>query len=226
MRFIPKGYMGSEAAIVRIAKTRDPSRWATNRISPDEQALWNGLGKTSNAEFVFDDLRVLVGNAGGADWLERGCDFLGALEELRKALYAGEITAHFVDENGKLNFILKDGWCGGQGADILLRGVVDLEAGWRQPVLLKTSDVDGLARSLPPAYVEREDAGAKDRALRRPTAEKRRIFGEWRESLNGRIPTEKEDIAAMKDRGVNRADVRELRKDYPRRPWGKPRASK
>jgi hypothetical protein len=96
--------MGSEAAIVRIAKTRDPSRWATNRISPDEQALWNGLGKTSNAEFVFDDLRVLVGNAGAADWLERGCDFLGALEELRKALYAGEITAHFVDENGKLNF--------------------------------------------------------------------------------------------------------------------------
>ena len=159
-RFYPKGFMGSEAAIVHIAKTRDPSRWTADRISPDEQAVWSGLGKTLNAEFVSDHLRVLGGNAGDTSMVERLCDFSDALDELRKALFAGETAAHFVDDNGKLDFILKDGWGGDHGKDILLRGVVDLVDGWRRVVLLKADDVNRLAMSLPPAWVEQEGTSA------------------------------------------------------------------
>ena len=219
MRFYPKGYMGSEAAAVRIAKTRNPSHWTG--ISPDEQAVWNGLGKISNAEFVGDDLRVLLGRTGATDWIERVCDFEDALIELRTALYAGEITAYYRDDHGKLNFILKDGWGHDQAADILRRGVVDLADEWGKTVLLKTDDVDRLASSLPPA--EQASPATKGRALKRSAAEKRHIFEQWRESLNGRIPTLPEDIAAMKDHGINRDDTRALRKDYPRLPPGKPR---
>jgi hypothetical protein len=226
MRFIPKGYMGSEAAIVHIAKTRDPSHWTADRISPDEQAVWDGLGKTLNAELLDSHLRVLVKKPDDT-MMDRLCDFSDALAELIKALFAGEITAEFVDENGKLNFILKNGWGGNQGADILLRGVVDLVGGRRRVVLLKTDEIDRLARSLPPADPEQKGTGAatKGRALKRPTTEKRQIFKLWWESLNGRIPTRAEAIAAMKDRGINRDDTRELLKAYPR-PRGKPRSSK
>ena len=233
-RFFPKGYMGSEAAIVHIAKTRDPSHWTADRISPDEQAVWTGLGITLNAEFIEDHLRVLVRDkAGDTSMMDRLRDFSDALAELRKALFASEITAYFIDENGKLDFILKDGWGGDQGADILLRGVVDLVDGWRRVVLLKTDDINRLAMSLPPAWVDPEGEGAsattKGRALKRPAAEKRRVFKEWRESqesLNFLIPTLAEDIAAMKAHGINRDDARELRKAYPRLPRGKPRAAK
>jgi hypothetical protein len=226
MRFIPKGYMGSEAAIVHIAKTRDPSHWTADRISPDEQAVWSGLGKTLNAELLDSHLRVLVKKPDDT-MMDRLCDFSDALAELIKALFAGEITAWFVDENGKLNFILKNGWGGDHGADILLRGVVDLVDGRRKPVLLKADEINSLAMSLPPADPEQEEAGAtKARALKRPTTEKRKMFKQWWESLNGRIPTRAEAIAAMKDRGINRDDTRELLKEYPHLPRGKPRSSK
>jgi hypothetical protein len=42
-RFYPRGVIGSEDAILRIAKIRDPFRWTADRILPDEQAVWNGL---------------------------------------------------------------------------------------------------------------------------------------------------------------------------------------
>jgi hypothetical protein len=233
-RFYPKGYIGSEAAILQIARTRDPSRWIPDKILSDEQAVWNSLGKTLNAELISSHLSVLDKTerqrANDTSMMDRLCDFSDALAELRKALFAGEIVAHFVDENGKLDFILKDGWGGDQGADILLRGAVDLVDGWRRLVLLKRDDIDRLAKSLPPAWVYEESEGAcgttKNRALKRPAVEKRRVFEEWRASLGGKIPTMAEDIAAMKAKGINRDDARELRKAYPSLPRGKPRSAK
>jgi hypothetical protein len=229
-RFYPKGFVGSEAAILQIAKTRDPSRWTADRILPDEQAVWDGLGKTLNAEFISSHLSVLKKGtgpeAGDTSMIDRLCDFSDALAELRKSLFAGEIVAYFVDEEGKQDFILRDGWGGEQGADILLRGVVDLVDGWRRLILLRTEDINRLAGSLPPAWVYEVNPANKERALKRPAAEKRLVFEDWRSSLNGRIPTLAEDIAAMKAKGVNRDDARELRKAYPRLPRGKPRDPK
>jgi hypothetical protein len=225
--------MGSEAAILHIAKTRDPSRWAADRILPDEQAVWNGLGKTLNAELIGSHLSVLEKSerqrVGDTSIMDRLCDFSDALAELRKALFAGEVVAYYLDERGKQDFILKEGWGGDLGADILLRGVVDLVDGWRRLILLKEEDIAKLASSLPPAWVyevEGSNPATKDRALKRPAVEKRRLFEEWRASLGGRIPTMADDIAAMKAKGMNRDDARELRKAYPRLPRGKPRSEK
>jgi hypothetical protein len=233
-RFYPKGFIGSESAILLIAKTRDPSRWTDDTISSIERAVWDGLGTTLNAEFIGDHLRVLSKHqrqlTGDTSMIHRLCDFSEAHIDLRKALFAGEIVAYFLEENGKLNFIMKDGWGGDDGADILLRGVADLVDCWRRVILFSSDDIKRLAPSLPPAWVEESGQAAKgghiNRAVKRPAVEKRRFFEEWRAALDGRVPTTAEDIAAMKEKGINREDARELRKAHPRLPRGKPRAPK
>jgi hypothetical protein len=48
-------------------------------------------------------------------------------------------------------------------------------------------------------------------------------FREWRKERGGDIPSEREDIAHMKQFGVGRDKVRELRKTAPKLPRGKPR---
>ena len=52
-------------------------------------------------------------------------------------------------------------------------------------------------------------------------------FRRWREKHpNGYIPTESEDIAHMKQFGVDRDTVRKLRKKYPKRPRGQKKSDK
>jgi hypothetical protein len=56
-------------------------------------------------------------------------------------------------------------------------------------------------------------------------AEARTKFGEWRAHRGDNIPTEKEDIAHMKQFNVPRDLVRKLRRTVPRLKRGKPRRS-
>jgi hypothetical protein len=226
-RFYPKGYIGSEQAILLMAKTRDPKRWQDEAMFAGERAIWDGLGGALNAEFLPAHLGVLVKDTRRIDdpsMVNRLRDYSDALVEVRRSLHAGDLVAHYCDEAGKFSFILKDGWGGDLAVDILLRGIVDLEDSWRRPILLKTEEVLRLARSLPPAW--NEDGARrppKAEGLKRPTAEKRKLFQKWRESLGGRIPTLSDDISAMKDLGINRDDARQLRKDHPSLPRGKPK---
>jgi hypothetical protein len=131
-RFYPKGYIGSEQAILQIAKTRDPSRWTHERILPDERLVWDALGTHLNAQFIEGHLRLLMKDVRPKEdtsRIDRLCDFSDALGELRKSLFSGETVAYFCDEQGKLDFIIKEGWGRDEGSDILLCGIVDVEGG-------------------------------------------------------------------------------------------------
>ena len=103
-RFFPKGYSWvRRRQFYKLPKHRDPSRWSIRvRILPDEQSSWEGLGKTINAEFISSHLSVLKKTsrrkAGDTSMIDRLSDFRDAACRIRKALFAGEIVAYFVDE--------------------------------------------------------------------------------------------------------------------------------
>lgn len=229
-RFYPRGYIGTEQGILRIAKVRDPGHWLPEKIYPDEGQIWGGLGLTHNAEFLSNHLSVLVPieqRKNDTSMIDRLYDFEDALVELRKALHSGDVVAEFLDESGKPDFILKDGWGGDAGDEILRRGIAYLADGWSRLVLLRIDTLDELAKSLPPTCSD-QNSGSSQNEIR-PTqtgklaaSEKRRIFSEWRDSIAPRIPTIQEDIRQMKALGINRDDTRELRKEHPSLPRGKP----
>jgi hypothetical protein len=225
-RFYPKGYLGSEQSILLIAKTRDQKRWQTQTLLDGEREIWEGLGSVYNAEFITDHLKVLVKDprrSHDASMINRLCDYSDALVELRKSLRAGDITAYFCDDAGKMRFIIKDGWGGDEAPDILLRGIVDLVDGWRRTLLFKRDDVIRLASSLPSAWQAKDPSPQATRSVQRKLVEKRKLFQDWRESLDGRIPTLSEDIATMKVLGISRDDARQLRKQHLSLPRGKPK---
>jgi hypothetical protein len=225
-RWYPPGFMGSEDAILRIAKIRDPSRWKSDAMAPAEDHVWHELGKDLNATYIRNHLGTIY--KGDVLTIDRLYDYSEALAELRGALFDGDLVAFFLDENGKQDFILKDGWGGSEGGEILLRGVVDLVDGWRRLIMLKSDDIDNFAKSLPSASTgSAEDrAATKARALKQPVGEVFKKMDEWRSSKGDYIPTKLEDEAAMRAAGINRDDARELRKNYPRRPRGRPKADK
>jgi hypothetical protein len=90
-----------------------------------------------------------------------------------------------------------------------------LEAGSQQRVA---------ENSASPSYADSPQFEVRTTRTEKLTAsEKRRIFGEWRDSIAPRIPTIQEDVEQMKTLGINRDDTRELRKEHPSLPRGKPR---
>ncbi|MET4364311.1 hypothetical protein ABIB06_004910 [Bradyrhizobium sp. LB8.2] len=227
-RFYPKGFIGSEEAILKIAKTRDPERWGDDAMSSDERQVWNALGKSLNATFIYNHLPYHVKEADRAEGtIDRYCDFMEALSELRKSLFAGETVAYFCEDSGKMKHVLKEGWGGDEGDDILLKGTVTLEGGlWDRVILLKASDIEFLARSLPPAW----SSGGKVELAERITGagandKKRQIYKAYRDALDDVIPTIVDDVAAMKSHGISRQDTRWLRKQFPSRPRGRPKMS-
>jgi hypothetical protein len=230
-RFYPKGFIGSEQAILRVAKKRDPNHWIPGRIHRDELPIWEGLGTRYNALLLQNHLSVLVPieqRKTDTSMIDRLCDFGDALVEIRKALHAGDLVAEFLDESGKFDSIARDGWGGDAGDETLLSGIVDLADGRSRVLLLKLTTLDRLAESLPPAWPDQVAETSQRPPPKMPTvklaaSERRRLFKEWRESCPNRIPTLSEDVAQMKLLGINREDTRELRKDFPSLPRGKPR---
>jgi hypothetical protein len=230
-RFYPKGYIGSEQGILRVAKKRDPNHWIPERIHPDELPVWEGLGTRYNALLLQNHLSVLVPIEQRKDdtsMIDRLCDFGDALVEIRKALHAGDLVAEFLDESGKFDSISKDGWGGGAGEETLLRGIVDIADRGSRLMLFRIMTLDQFAASLPPAWPEpvlETNLRPAPRMLAKklPVSEKRRLFREWRDSSAERIPPLSEDVAQMKLAGISREDTRQLRKDFPRLPRGKRR---
>jgi hypothetical protein len=188
--------------------------------------VWDNLGVTLNAEYTADHLRVLT-KKGDAQTEElkfhRLADFSSALEELHKSLHDGTVVAYSLDNRGKMRPILKESWGTPEGADILLCGVVDLEDGGRRAILFSPQAIEKFARALPPAW-EDEKKLDRSRATKRSVGEKREIYKRFRESLGDTIPTISDDVKAMKAWGINREDTRNLRKDHPSRPRGRPKA--
>ena len=134
-----------------IAKTRDQQRWRSENMGPDEQAVWNDLGIRLNAQAIYDHLGYHVKEKDRDELTQhRFCDFSAARDELRKSLFAGETVAYFQHEDGKLDHVLKDGWGGDEAEDILLKGLVCLEGGLFQRVILlrKKTSKSSLDRCL------------------------------------------------------------------------------
>lgn len=230
--------MGSEQAAVLLAATRHPSRWQTKLMMPGERKIWDGLGNRFNAEAIQYLLFTLREQSEGDArnhlllmW-ERFVDFDYAMQDLRIALHAGELTAEICDADGRMIPILQEGWGGPHGLDILLRGLVDLED--TPPgavVLVRRADIAQFAtdqheRDLQ-AYALAKAEGKRNspssQAPRQPLISAERIFAEWREQQRalGRVPTYEEDVAYMKEFGIGRDRVRKLRKSFPRLPRGK-----
>ena len=57
---VPRGYVDSEAALLRIAKTRHPDRWRIESMNEKEAEIYSGLGSLYDAEILGDLLRSSV----------------------------------------------------------------------------------------------------------------------------------------------------------------------
>jgi hypothetical protein len=223
IRYIPRGYVDSEAALLRIAKTRHPARWRVESMNEKEAEIYSGLGSLYNAEILGDLLRFSVPASNEAEIraiAERLFDFEDAAYDLRIALHAGEVVAEFVDENGRFGSVKSQGWGGDTALSILLRGVVWLHdvAGQNvsRLVLFKIDHIDRFAKS-------RKKAGPRARFSK---AAAERGFKEWRQSRGDEIPSVLEDCRYMKSTfDVGRDFVRELRKTSTNATRGRPKKS-
>lgn len=233
-RFYPKGYIGSEQGILRVARLRDPKHWLPELISPEELLIWQGLGKSYNALFLSNHLSVSVPVERREDtsMIDRLCDYGDAMIEIQRALHAGDIVAEFLDDAGKFGFVLKEGWGGAAADELLLCGLVPLGDVRDRVILFNTAELDKFATSLPPAVPPSQDGGDEDCSIARPASaklsasEKRRFFEEWRSSVTDHIPTIEEDTAKMKTHGISREDTRGLRREFPAGKAGRPKLNR
>jgi hypothetical protein len=115
VRYIPRGYIDSESALLRIAKARHPDRWRPELLHEKEAEIYSGLGTRHNAQVLGGLLREqipladLKANEAIADRL---FDFEDAVYDLRIALHAGDLIAEYCDERGEFGWIRSDGWGG------------------------------------------------------------------------------------------------------------------
>ena len=149
-RYVPRGHIGSEQALVLVAKANNPERWRDDLLAPKEKEIYEQLGWNLNADLLGEHLRAMLSEAErqGSAFVERLCDFEDAARSLRESLYAGEISARYLDENGKLHDIPAERWGADDGLDSLKHGVVWLDEGdASRLVLLAVKDLEALCRS-------------------------------------------------------------------------------
>jgi hypothetical protein len=124
-RYYPRGYIGTEAAIIRIAEATHPERWDRRKFLLGEPEIWDGLGVVYNAQFIEDLLRVRLlpdQQRATTDWVERLVDFREARDDLRRALNAGDLVAKYVDENGVESSVARLCWGSDQAEEALETG--------------------------------------------------------------------------------------------------------
>jgi hypothetical protein len=222
IRYIPRGYIDSEAALLRIAKTRHPDRWRSELMHEKETEIYSGLGTRYNAEVLGGLLREQIPRAdreANKAIAERLFDFEDAAYDLRIALHAGDLIAEFVDERGEFGWVKSEGWGGDEGLWILLRGVVWLDDSFCRLTLFKIDSVDKFASEL--------HVSSTTKRHRASEVAMERGFKEWREDRKDDIPSEREDFHYMKRKfGASRDDVRELRRTAPKLLRGRPPAKK
>jgi hypothetical protein len=221
-RYIPKGYLEPEKALQRIAKIRHPAHWGTERLSPEEAQVYDGLGRTLNAEFLQEHLHARLKRTefkkDHSLIVERFADFEDAVDDLRAALHANELCAEYVDESGRFGAIPAERWGADDGRQSLLRGVICLDEGDTEVsrlALFKIKDVEKFARQSTTGVGHSgpsiSDAKARDELLK------------FRESRGGNTLTGKEEIAYLRELGVSRLRARKIRRMFKRLPRGRPK---
>lgn len=224
IRYVPRGYIDTERALIRIATVRNPGRWRVDAMHSKEREIYEGLGRSFNAEFLGDHLRYHISaedRKADQNILERLFDYNDAISDLREALHAGDFVAEFVDEHGKFDFIKSEGWGGEAGIEILCRGVAWLDYGHLtvcRLVLFKAETIETFAAKPISA-----DAQNRTQPPRVRQADIQKRFNEWRSSIEPKIPSEIEDYNHMRQFGVSRERVRTLRRNAPRKTRGRPK---
>ena len=223
-RYIPRGYLEPEKALLRIAKIRHPTHWGTERLSPEEAQVYDELGRTLNAELLQEHLLARLKKTElEKDPLIAGrfADYEDAVDDLRAALHANELCAEYVDESGRFGAIPAERWGADDGRQSLLRGVIWIDEGDTEVsrlALFKIKDVEKFARQ-PTTGVGHSnqwrpsisDAKARDELLK------------LRESRGGNTLTEKEEVAYLKKFGVSRQRARKIRGMFKRLSRGRPK---
>jgi hypothetical protein len=213
-RYIPRGYIGSEQALILVAKAKNPERWRDDALIPKEKEIYERLGLTLNAQLLGDHLTAMLSIAErkGSAVMERAFDFEDAAHWLRESLHAGDISGRYLDENGKWHEIPAERWGAEDGLDSLLTGLVG-----KYVVLLAVKDLEALCRT------SGSNKKASNRLAQRTIsdAQAEQNFKDWRAQRGQDIPTEAEDCRYMKQFGVSRERVRLLRTKVENRARGK-----
>jgi hypothetical protein len=194
-RYVPRGHIGSEQALVLVAKATNPERWRDDMLIPKEKEIYERLGRTLNAELLGDHINVMLSKAEreGSAIMERILDFEGAARWLRESLHAGDISGRYLDKSGKWHDIPAERWGADDGLDSLLRGVVWLDEGdASRLVLLAVKDLEALCRTS--GSNKRTGNRLAQRTISDAKAEQ--VFKAWRAQRGQDIPTEAE-IAAI-----------------------------
>ena len=124
-RYVPRGFIGSEQALVLIARTSHPERWRDDLLLGKEREIYERLGSSLNGEFLGDHIKVSLTKTdreSGAV-MERICDFEDAAHWLRESLHAGDLVGKYLDENGDWHDIPSNRWGADDGLEALLKGI-------------------------------------------------------------------------------------------------------
>lgn len=141
VRFYPKGTVGTETAILWLARAKYPSRWTDDAMSEVEQRVWSGINRSFNGYVIGDELVYRTRDKRAPDTILRLADFEECLLELRRALHAGDLVAHFIDEHGAGDFVKPYSWGSDGAVTVLLTGVADLEDGYARLILINEKDL-------------------------------------------------------------------------------------
>jgi hypothetical protein len=130
-RYVPRGYIGSEQALVLIAKTNHPDRWRDDLLLDQEREIYERLGSSLNGELLGDHIKVNIAKTDRESGLvmERVCDFEDAAHWLRENLHSGDLIGKYLDENGDWHDIPSKRWGADDGLEALLKGVVVFDEG-------------------------------------------------------------------------------------------------
>jgi hypothetical protein len=148
-RYVPRGYIGSEQALVLIAKENHPDRWRDDLLLDQEREIYERLGSSLNGELLGDHIKVNIAKTDRESGLvmERVCDFEDAAHWLRENLHSGDLIGKYLDENGDWHDIPSKRWGADDGLEALLKGVVVFDEGRylvSRLVLFSTEDLMAL----------------------------------------------------------------------------------
>jgi len=220
-RFYPKGTVGTETAILWLARERYPDRWRDDAMTKEEKSVWSGINKTFSGFVISNILPYSVPKFAQSAALERFCDFSEAFMDLRRALQADEIRAYFIDENGKEDFIKPYSWGIDAAEEVLLTGLADLDDGWTRLVLINEAALHKLFRQK--AAKERVDKSTL------PLPPSLAALNDWYRvrisdfQSSGKVPTiaQDEEAAKAKFPGITRSMVRDCRQSMAPPEWAK-----
>ena len=217
-RYVPRGYIGSEQALVLIAKTNHPDRWRDDLLLGKEREIYEGLGFSLNGELLGDHIKVSIAKTDRESGLvmERVCDFEDAAHWLRENLHSGDLIGKYLDENGDRHDIPSKRWGADDGLEALLKGVVVFDEGRHlvsRLILFSIEDLMALVTtSVSPdnAAAQRtsKDTGGRPAeydwdAVKEFTLALVKKFGPPGKA-NKRFPTKTDLVAAVLDEWANR----------------------